>query len=94
MAVRDAFNAARRQLNCRRRGLHVKRHSANPSGQITEIEPMMGFGRIGSDDGRDIYFHRNSVVNADFDALDVMRAQFVEESGEEGPQASTVKVAL
>lgn len=73
----------------------MKRHSANPAGQITGIEPMMGFGRIGSDDGRDIYFHRNSVVNADFDALDVgMRVQFVEESGEEGPQVSTVKVAL
>ena len=95
VAVRDEFDAAKRQLEdySRRRSQRVKRHSSNPTGHITEIEPMMGFGRIGTDDGRDIYFHRNSVINADFDSLDVgMQVQFVEEAGDEGPQASTVKV--
>lgn len=95
VAVRDAFDAARRQLQdySRRRGQQVKRLNANPIGHVTLIEPMMDFGRIGTDDGRDIYFHRNSVVNADFDDLTVgMQVQFVEESGDEGPQASTVKV--
>lgn len=95
VAVRDAFDAARRQLQDynRRRAQKVKRHIPNPTGWVTEIDPMMGCGRIGTEDGRDIYFHRNSVVNADFDSLDIdTRVQFVEEAGDEGPQASTVKV--
>lgn len=95
VAVRDAFDAAERQLQNyrRRRDRQVKLHNLHPVGRVTQIEPMMDYGRLATDDGRDIYFHRNSVINADFDALDVgMRVPFVEESGEDGPQASTVKL--
>jgi hypothetical protein len=41
----------------------------NPTGRVTEIDPMMGCGRIGAEGGRDIYFHRNSLINADSTAL-------------------------
>lgn len=38
-------------------------------------------------------FHRNSVLNADFDQLELDDpVRFHEEAGEEGPQASTVHV--
>jgi ribosome-associated translation inhibitor RaiA/cold shock CspA family protein len=95
VAVRDAFVAAKRQLQNyrRRRARQVKRHNPNPIGRVTQIEPMLDYGRLVTDDGRDIYFHRNSFINADFDTLDLgMRVQFVEEAGEDGPQASTVKL--
>jgi cold shock CspA family protein len=46
-------------------------------------------------DGRDVYFHRNSVLNGDFAKLTLgTRVSFVEEIGEKGPQASTVRLAL
>lgn len=96
VAVRDAFNAAKRQLEDytrQRTPQRVKRHTANPVGFVTELEPLRDFGRIGTDEGRDIYFHRNSVLNADFDRLEIgTNVQFVEEQGDDGPQASTVKV--
>ena len=44
-------------------------------------------------DGREIYFHRNSVLNGRFDRLERgAKVRFIEEMGEKGPQASTVVV--
>ena len=95
VAIRDAFNAAGRQLEeyvSRIRG-DVKTHEVSPHGRVSELFKDKGFGRIESSDNRDIYFHRNSVLNADFDKLEVgTEVRFVEEAGDEGPQASTVKV--
>ena len=43
-------------------------------------------------DGREIYFHQNSVVNGAFSKLEIgTRVYFVETMGEKGAQASTVK---
>jgi cold shock CspA family protein len=54
---------------------------------------MEDYGRIASVDGGDIYFHRNSVLNLDFDALEIgTEVRFVERTGDEGPQASSVWV--
>ncbi|QKT04879.1 HPF/RaiA family ribosome-associated protein [Ectothiorhodospiraceae bacterium 2226] len=95
VAVRDAFDAARRQLQDyeHRRQRHVKRHEPPSHGRILEINPAQDFGRIETSDGRDVYFHRNSVLDADFDRLDVgTEVRFDEEMGEQGPQASTVHV--
>lgn len=93
VAVRDAFDAMRRQLEdyIRVQRRKVKTHEAPPHGAITELHPKEDYGRIGSADGRDIYFHRNSVIDADFDDLDIgMEVRFAEEIGDQGPQASTV----
>ena len=44
-------------------------------------------------EGREIYFHRNSVLHEAFDRLRVgAEVAFVEEEGDQGPQASTVKL--
>jgi cold shock CspA family protein len=44
-------------------------------------------------DGREIYFHRNSIVDASFDDLKIgAELRFAEELGEKGPQATTVYV--
>lgn len=95
VAVRDAFNAATRQLEdyVRRRSGHVKRHEQQPEGFVMELEPLLDCGRIGTDDGRSVYFHRNSLTDGDFDRLQVgTKVRFVEAEGDEGPQASMVKI--
>jgi cold shock CspA family protein len=93
VAVRDAFRAARRQLEdyARKRRGHVKTHEPTPHGRIASIYPEMDYGKIETADRREIYFHRNSVIEADFDALtEGMEVRFMEEMGDQGPQATTV----
>jgi ribosomal subunit interface protein len=95
VAVRDAFRALRRQLEDyeRERRQDVKYHEPGPSGWVSQLYPAEDFGRIETDDGRSIYFHRNSVVGGDFERLTTgTEVRFVEESGDRGPQATTVKV--
>jgi len=95
VALRDAFLAAERKLEeftCRRKG-ETKAHEEAPRGRITYLAPMEDYGTITTPDDREIYFHRNSVLNASFDALTIGTAvQFHEENGDQGPQASSVKV--
>jgi cold shock CspA family protein len=44
-------------------------------------------------DGREIYFHRNSVIDLNFDRLEPgMEIRFSEAPGDQGPQASSVHV--
>ncbi len=93
VAIRDAFDTIRRQLEerARRRRGQVKEHAVPPHGRIVELHPDEGYGRIESPDGRLIYFHRNSVVDTDFEKLRIgAEVRFDEEMGERGPQASTV----
>lgn len=96
VALRDAFLAVTRQLEDyeRVRRQEVKHREPEPSGWISELYPAEDFGRIQTKDGRSIYFHRNSVVSHDFDRLHTgVEVRFVEEAGDRGPQASTVKIA-
>jgi cold shock CspA family protein len=93
-ALNDAFKRARRQLQdmIRRMQGQVKQHDGPPVGTVSELDPLGEFGFIETSDGREIYFHRNSVLNGDFRELTVgARVTFAEEMGEKGPQASTVK---
>jgi ribosomal subunit interface protein len=95
VAVRDAFNAMRRQLedHARRIRHKVKQHETPPHGRISYIAPMADYGTIVTPDGKEVYFHRNSVVDADFEKLEVGdEVRFDEEQGEKGPQATTVHV--
>ncbi|HVZ35143.1 MAG TPA: cold shock domain-containing protein [Polyangiaceae bacterium] len=95
VALRDAFRAARRQLEDyeRERQPPAKTHVGPPQWRVCELHPEENFGRIETDDGRLIYFHRNSVRNGSFDRLMVgAKVRFDEEAGDQGPQASTVHV--
>ena len=95
VALRDAFRAARRRLQDyeRRRRRDVKTHTGLPRGRICELDAAGGFGRIETDDGRLVYFHRNSVLGRRFDELQTgLAVHFAEEAGDLGPQASTVHV--
>jgi len=93
VAIRDAFDAVARRLEDyeRRRRGKVKAHEVPVHGRIVGMSQDHGF--IATTDGREIYFHRNSVVDGDFEALeagDEVRLVIHPGEGEKGPQASTV----
>jgi ribosomal subunit interface protein len=93
VAIRDAFDAMKRQLEdyARKRRGKTKKHESPAHGRVLVLIPEEGYGRIETPDERVIYFHRNSVLDNDFDKLEVgSEVRFVEEMGERGPQASTV----
>lgn len=94
VAIRDAFEAAARRLEdwVRRHRHQVKTHEPLPEARIHRLFPDEGYGFLLTPDGREVYFHRNSIVTGSFDQLRVgTEVTFVEEAGEKGPQASTVK---
>ena len=92
-ALHQAFNAMQRQLRqyAEKQRREVKRKEGPPVGIVTQLMQDDGYGFIGTADGREIYFHQNSVLDSGFDKLEVgTQVRFAEEQGEEGPQASTV----
>jgi len=93
VAVRDAFDAAVRQIEDAMRDLRgeTKQHAEPDHGRVARFLAGEDCGFIETSDGREIFFHRNSVVEGGFDDLAVGdEVRFVEEAGEKGPQASTV----
>jgi cold shock CspA family protein len=93
IAVRQAFDAAQRQLEdySRIRRQDVKHHKGPPTGNVVRLFPQDGYGFIADEQGREIYFHRNSVLESGFNDLEPgSRVRFAEEQGNDGPQASTV----
>jgi cold shock CspA family protein len=95
IAIHDAFRAARRRLEdyARSHRGDVKSHAVPAHGRVGTIDLDSGWGEIVSSDGREIAFHRNSVVEADFARLTPgMEVRFSEVPGEDGPVASTVHV--
>lgn len=94
VAIRHAFDAARRRLEDRARVERgaVKAHESAPMGRVSRLYPEEDYGFIETTDGREIYFHRNSVLEG-FDKLRVgSEVGFAEEQGAKGPQASTVRL--
>ncbi len=94
IAIRDAFDEARNLLEdyVRRRQGQVKAHRPIPHGRVARLFPEAGYGFLGTRDGREIYFHKNSVLDGGFKHLKVgTEVRFVEEEGDKGPQASTVE---
>jgi cold shock CspA family protein/ribosome-associated translation inhibitor RaiA len=95
VAIRDAFDEMRRELEdyVRRQRGDVKHHEPPPHAVVSKLFPEDGYGFLETSDGREIYFHKNAVLNAAFDRLEVgQEVAFAEEMGEKGPQASTVKL--
>lgn len=94
--VTETFDAAERQLRKLVEQMHgrVKAHPDQQTGAfVTRIFRDQGYGFIRGLDGTDYYFHRNSVLHNGFDRLDVgTGVSFVAETGQEGPQASTVEI--
>jgi cold shock CspA family protein len=94
-AINDAFKRARRRLqdHVRRMQGQVKAHGEQPIATVKYVNDAQGFGLLVTSDNREIYFHKNSVLNGGFSKLTAgTRVTFVEEAGVKGPQASTVRL--
>ena len=96
VAIRDAFDAAMRLLEEHGRQVRgsVKAHTEPPTGRIVRIFPEADYGFIKTPDEREIYFHKNSVLDdVDFNHLKFgTEVTFIEEQGTEGPQAARVAI--
>lgn len=97
-AIQEAFQVAGRRLQDFVRRLaptDPPEARARPSrGRVNRLFPWEGYGFLETPDGREIYFHRNSVLMGGFERLEVgSEVRFAEEEGNEGPQASSVSVA-
>lgn len=95
VAIKDAFSLAQRQIEDAVREMRgqVKPHVAEDHGHVVKFLAGEDCGFIQTADGREIYFHRNSVVDGAFDRLTVgSEVRFVEEAGVKGLQASTVRL--
>jgi cold shock CspA family protein/ribosome-associated translation inhibitor RaiA len=95
VAIRDAFDAARRQLEDHHRHLEgqVKLHEPPTHGRIVRLIAEGDYGFIESATGEEIYMHRDSLVGGRFEDLrvgDEVRYVAHPGEGEKGPQASTV----
>lgn len=92
--IAKAFNAMERQLReltQRQRGEEKRAPSIETNGTVKALYPNANYGFILGLDGRDIYFHQDSVLSDAFDRLEIgASVHFAEESGDEGPQATTV----
>lgn len=96
VALRDAFDAAKRQLedyNRRQRG-DIKAHAPVYHGKVVRLSLEEGYGFIGTHDGHELYFHRDNLVNNNFDKLAIgSDVQFLETIGGDGLQAKRVSAA-
>lgn len=93
IALRDAFDAARRRLEDYARGQRgdVKHHVPELTGRVARIDAVQGIGFIATPDGRELYFSRENVVTPPFEHLSVgTTVHFIEEAGAEGMQAKRV----
>jgi cold shock CspA family protein len=94
-AIDDAFKAMGRRLQdfARRQRGDVKTREPMPRAIVSKLLPAAGYGFLETLGGREIYFHKNSVLDGNFSHLKLGTVvSFVEEEGEKGPQASTVKI--
>jgi cold shock CspA family protein len=91
-ALNDAFRRVRRELQDQVRQMRgeVKRHEGvAETAVIVKLMADEGYGFLEAADGREIYFHRNSVQDGSFDDLKPgVFVHYVEEEGRDGPQAS------
>jgi ribosomal subunit interface protein len=95
--MRDAVHAALDVLERQLAAHHEERRhfgkapGARPSGTIARVFTDRGYGFIRTDDGEEVYFHRNALHELDFASLPLgLPVELEIEQGAEGPQASRV----
>ncbi|MDP1573386.1 MAG: ribosome-associated translation inhibitor RaiA [Coxiellaceae bacterium] len=93
VALREAFDAAKRQLEdySRRQRGDTKAHAPVLHGKVIRLIEAEGYGFIETSDGQELYFTRDNLANINFDKLTVgCEVQFLEDIGKEGLQAKRV----
>ncbi|NND48681.1 MAG: HPF/RaiA family ribosome-associated protein [Rhizobiales bacterium] len=96
VAVRDAFNAARRMLQDIEQKMAeatVVPHNVEQLGKIARLIAEEDYGFIEAPGTLDVYFHRNEVAGGDFNNLEVgTPVRFISEDSEGGPKATFVRM--
>ncbi|MHA1537827.1 MAG: HPF/RaiA family ribosome-associated protein [Alphaproteobacteria bacterium] len=96
VAIRDSFEAAVRQLEDHVRkssGHRAKVHHTPHQGTVERLFAEEGYGFIRTPDGREVYFHRNALVEGGWERIEVGTAvRFTEEPGDKGPHAHNVSL--
>jgi cold shock CspA family protein/ribosome-associated translation inhibitor RaiA len=95
VAIRDAFDAARRRLQDHMRRLdgQTKVHEPPLIGRIIAVFAERNYAFLETDEGQELYIHRNAVADGGFDKLKVgdrVRYSVDPMEGEKGAQASVV----
>lgn len=97
LAVNRAFSGAEKHLKRQKKkmsAVETKHHAPVLHGQITLIESELGYGYLKADDGREVYFQRDSFTTDVWDSLQTgTRLRFREQIGEKGPFASGASLA-
>jgi len=95
VAIVNSFETAQRRVTEyaeRQRG-EVKTHFEKPVARVVRIFTEQGYGFLMTPEGREVYFHKNAVLDGKFEALNVgTEVTFIERSGDKGAQASSVSV--
>ena len=95
VALRDAFDAAKRQLDdyMHRLSRQTKDHEREFIGRIVQLFPEEGYGFIGRADGARFYFHSDNLVSPSFAKLkEGDEVKFIENETSEQLQAKRVSV--
>lgn len=94
--VRDAFKSARRRLRDlvdRQRGVIKPLDAPETTALVTRLIRAENYGFLRTTEGEEVYFHRNAVLNNDYDRLEPgTGVRFVVQMGDDGLQASTVQI--
>jgi len=94
VAIDRSFDEAARLIKDHMDKVRVRRRNGTPHGRVLRMFRDRGYGFLEGIDGREIYFHQNSVLHGRFHALQIgSQVRYAEEDGEKGPQASTVELA-
>jgi cold shock CspA family protein/ribosome-associated translation inhibitor RaiA len=95
VAIRDAFDDMRRIIQdfARKQRGEVKPRVGPPHGRVVRIFHDRGYGFLEGEEGHEIYFHKNSVLDHGFARLQIgAEVRYEEENGDKGPQASSVAI--
>jgi cold shock CspA family protein/ribosome-associated translation inhibitor RaiA len=93
-AIGEAFEALELELEkiLDKRASHTIAVSAPPErGVVTKLFPDEGYGFIATDDGTEVFFHKNAIRDINFEEMDGMSVSLNVEPGEKGPQATVVQ---
>jgi ribosomal subunit interface protein len=92
-AIDEAFDEAQRRLEdyARLRRGDVKTHERARHGRIGKLFSYEGYGFIQTDEGDEVYFHKNSVLHRGFGRMHRGdKVRFAAETGDDGVHASSV----
>jgi cold shock CspA family protein len=92
-SIRDSFEAMTEKLQDykRKQKREVKPHPSPLTAHVTRLFAERDYGFITTTEGREIYFHRNSVMDTPFEELICGETvHYIEADGDTGPTASKI----